>query len=391
MRYKIPNTQKSSSASNSVGPHSSGIYYGTVVSVESTKSSNEGLIKVSIPAFDSKSKIFCKENESKTLRTNNRTFNRVQGTGLNESLLAPTIGEVGTVPMQNQKQLDDLESRPRETNSNKVTNNSCIEVPYAVPLLPKHLLILPKVGEMCLVIVEDTKKPQQNRYWVGPLISDRSRLSYESSQSGGDLLNSNVLPSATKQTDDISKKGGFTGGFPEKFDIALQGRNNADIVLPTNKEEKDRLNKGGEVLIRAGKFNFNRFGPLELNKKNPGFLRIKVVENEVNPQNSSTHSMLYSDYISLVSYKNSDGSSGVPRIKKINPLLEKDKDLFNFHEALSPLVRGDVLVKFLRLLVDYIKNHNHPYHKLPATGANSKPEIEKFDLISLLSPHIRIN
>lgn len=391
MRYKIPNTQKSGSASNSVGPHSSGIYYGTVVSVESTKSPNEGLIKVSIPAFDKTSKIFCKENESKTLRTNNRTFNRVQGIGPGESLLAPVNGEVGIVPMRNQSQLDILESKPSETNSQKVTNNSCIEVPYAVPLLPKHLLVLPKIGEMCLVIVEDTKKPQQNRYWVGPLMSDRSRLSYESSKSGGDLLNSNVIPSSSRQNGDISKKGGFTGGFPEKFDIALQGRNNADIVLPTSKDKKDRLNNGGEVLIRAGKFNFNLFGPLELNKKNPGFLRIKVVENEINPRNSTTHSMLYSDYISLVSYKNSDGSAGLPTIKKINPLLEKDKDLFNFHDALSPLVRGDRLVEFLRLLVDYIKNHNHPYPKLPSTNANSKPEIEKFDLISLLSPHIRIN
>ena len=115
------------------------------------------------------------------------------------------------------------------------------------------------------------------------------------------------------------------------------------------------------------------------------------MENDNEAKNSTTHSMMYSDYISLVSYKNSDGTAGLPKIKKINPLLEKDEDLFTFHNALSPLVRGDRLVEFLRLLVDYVKNHNHPYPKLPATNANSKPQIEKFDLISILSPHIRIN
>ena len=77
--------------------------------------------------------------------------------------------------------------------------------------------------------------------------------------------------------------------------------------------------------------------------------------------------------------------------QKINPILRKDKNLRDFHEALSPLIRGDKLVEFLTLLVNYIKNHNHPYHKHPPTNANSKPEIEKFDLNSLLSPHIRIN
>lgn len=387
-RYKIPNVQQPQALNNPSAPYSSGVYYGRVVAVDNDNYPNEGLIKVNIPFFDSKSKVFCRENEPKSLRTNNKKLTRKQGVVQGGNSVDPA-----EQPITNQKRIDDLEKRvDAGGNEPKIDNKSCIAVPYCFPLLPKNLQILPKLGEMCLVLVEDIKNPQQNRYWIGSLFSQKSKLSYEKSQSGADLLNKNVVPGISRKLNqNLEKRGDFTGGFPEKFDISLMGRNNADIVLPTNKEKGDRINSKGEVLIRAGKFKFNPFGELELNTKNPGFLRIKTANQLGDFENTSTHSMLYSDYISLVSYKNSDGSSGVPFIRQINPLIETDRELFNFHDSLSPLVRGDRLVTFLELLVNYVKNHNHPYPKLPATNANSKPEIEKFNLKSILSPHIRIN
>ena len=388
-RYKIPNFQKADSLTNSSAPHSSGIYFGKVVSIEDEYGLNEGQIKVNIPSFDLGNKPFCKDLEPKSLQTSSVKLKRKQGNNLNTNFNASS-------DITNQTKINSLTKRKLTTQVPELTDNPCTEVPYAIPLLPKNLQIMPKVGEMCIVLIQDIKMPQLNRYWIGPLMSDKSKMAYEDSQSGADLLNTNVIPKNikknTKESVDLIKRGDFTGGFPEKLDVSIMGRNNADIILPTRREGLDRLNTGGEVLIRAGKFNFSdSSGDLTLNKKNPGFLRIKVQENLKDPSESTTHSMLYSDYITLISYKNSDGTAGIPRIKTINPLLEKDDDLRNFHTALSPLVRGDVLVKFLRLLVDYVKNHNHPYPKLTATNANSKPEIEQFDLISLLSPHIRIN
>lgn len=388
--YKVPNFQKADSLNNPSAPHSSGIYYGRVVAVEDGFNLNEGLIKVNIPAFDKGNKPFCKDYESKTLQTDSTTLKRVQGNDLNTNFNS-------LLDIKDQQKVDFLTKKPTSYPVEEITNNPCTEVPYAAPLLPKNIQMMPKIGEMCIVFIENVKMPQLNRYWIGPLMSDKSKLGFESSDSGADLLNSNVIPKKvrknTKEGKNLDKKGDFTGGFPERLDVSIMGRNNADIVLPTRKEGPDKVNTGGEVLIRAGKFEFNNGtnNNLRLNTKNPGFLRIKVMENGNEAKNSTTHSMMYSDYISLVSYKNSDGTAGLPKIKKINPLLEKDEDLFTFHNALSPLVRGDRLVEFLRLLVDYVKNHNHPYPKLPATNANSKPQIEKFDLISILSPHIRIN
>jgi hypothetical protein len=395
-RYKVPNYLKAENLNNK-NISNSGLYYGKVVAIDDEL--NEGQIKVSIPTFDLQSKVRCRDIRSNTLQTNNVTLKRVGGadsTNINE--------ENGLTLISNLSQIEALTKRKNSgTIQKEVDNDACTEVPWAVPLLPKHLQVMPKIGEMCLVMVFDNNKPQQNRAWIGPLQSDKSKLSYEDADSGGDNLNSNVVPKKSKNTTvnitedgkDLSKKGDFTGGFPEKYDVSIMGRNNADIVLPTEREGPDKLNTGGEVLIRAGKFTFTKRDDknLSLNTVNPGFLRIKVTRegNGDNPQNFKTHSMLYSDYISLVSYKNSDGSAGVPSVFKINPILRRDQNLRDFHEALSPLIRGDKLVEFLTLLVNYIKNHNHPYHKLPSTNANSKPEIEKFDLNSLLSPHIRIN
>lgn len=393
-RYKILNVSKPENInSKNKKISNSGLYYGKVVAIDDEL--NEGQIKVSIPTFDLQSKVRCKDIRSNTLQTNNVNLKRTQGSN-DEGF--------SDINLTNQSQVESLTKRKNGgTIQREVDNDSCTEVPWAVPLLPKHLQVMPKIGEMCLVMVFDNNSPQQNRAWIGPLQSDKSKLSYEDAESGGDNLNSNVIPKSSKNKTvnitedgkDLSKKGDFTGGFPERFDVSIMGRNNADIVLPTQKEGPDRLNRGGEVLIRAGKFTFTNRNDknLSLNTVNPGFLRIKVTNegNSDNPENFKTHSMLYSDYISLVSYKNSDGSAGVPSVFKINPILRKDKNLRDFHEALSPLIRGDKLVEFLNLLVNYIKNHNHPYHKHPPTNANSKPELEKFDLNSLLSPHIRIN
>jgi len=211
---KVPNFLKAENMNNS-NVYNSGLYYGTVVSIEDDL--NEGRIKVNIPTFDLQSKIFCKDISSNTLQTNKINLKRVQGdgtsTGNDDSLLLLTsITNIG--------QVDALTKSPNNVAGVKeLDNQSCTEVPWAVPLLPKHLQVMPKVGEMCMVIVFNTKEGQQNRAWVGPLMSDKSKLSYESASSGGDNLNKNVFRKTSKNKtknrtedgEDLSKKGDFTG------------------------------------------------------------------------------------------------------------------------------------------------------------------------------------
>jgi hypothetical protein len=171
-------------------------------------------------------------------------------------------------------------------------------------------------------------------------------------------------------------------------------RNNADIVLPSFSSKKDNITKGGEILLRAGKFiRNNAGGDLLLNDENIAYFRLKQLNKTNNKKRQpDTHAMLFADFISIVSHLNGEEGTA-PNIRKINPIedVSTDKGIRQTHNSLSPLIRGDRLIVFLELLRDYVKNHNHPYHQHPATDTNSKPDIEQFDLNSLLSTNIRIN
>lgn len=382
---KILNTDKFSGVLNNT--NRTIIHVGEVVDIEDP--SNEGRIKVRVPFYDNANETSLSKKEQRKLNKKTEPYFKVSGSD-------------NRTEITNSNTIQKLDESKQKTDlSGGVDPNAGTEIVWAIPLLPKHLQIMPKVGEKVKLMFFDMGNPQLNRVWVGPLVSQKDKLSYQENVTAGNILNTSILNKLLKNVSGNNKNlrtgdkkiGKFRGGFPDKEDIALMGRNNADIILPTKSTKNDKLNRGGEVLIRAGKFDFNNVGKLSLNTTNPGYLRIKVIESQ-NSFNAidtrpKTMSMLFSDYISLVSYNNN--VVGKPYRTEVNPIIGNDADMLQTHNSLSPLIRGDVLVEFLELLRDYVKNHNHPYHKLPATNANSKDKIEQFDLERLLSQGIRIN
>jgi len=382
---KILNTDKFSGVLNNT--NRTIIHVGEVVDIEDP--SNEGRIKVRVPFYDNANETSLSKKEQRKLNKKTEPYFKVSGSD-------------NRTEITNSNTIQKLDESKQKTDlSGGVDPNAGTEIVWAIPLLPKHLQIMPKVGEKVKLMFFDMGNSQLNRVWVGPLVSQKDKLSYQESVTAGNILNTSILNKLLKNVSGNNKNlrtgdkkiGKFRGGFPDKEDIALMGRNNADIILPTKSTKNDKLNRGGEVLIRAGKFDFNNVGKLSLNTTNPGYLRIKVIESQ-NSFNAidtrpKTMSMLFSDYISLVSYNNN--VVGKPYRTEVNPIIGNDADMLQTHNSLSPLIRGDVLVEFLELLRDYVKNHNHPYHKLPATNANSKDKIEQFDLERLLSQGIRIN
>lgn len=382
---KILNTDKFSGVLNNT--NRTIIHVGEVVDIEDP--SNEGRIKVRVPFYDNANETSLSKKEQRKLNKKTEPYFKVSGSN-------------NRTEITNSNTIQKLDESKQKTDlSGGVDPNAGTEIVWAIPLLPKHLQIMPKVGEKVKLMFFDMGNPQLNRVWVGPLVSQKDKLSYQENVTAGNILNTSILNKLLKNVSGNNKNlrtgdkkiGKFRGGFPDKEDIALMGRNNADIILPTKSTKNDKLNRGGEVLIRAGKFDFNNLGKLSLNTTNPGYLRIKVIESQ-NSFNAidtrpKTMSMLFSDYISLVSYNNN--VVGKPYRTEVNPIIGNDADMLQTHNSLSPLIRGDVLVEFLELLRDYVKNHNHPYHKLPATNANSKDKIEQFDLERLLSQGIRIN
>lgn len=111
-----------------------------------------------------------------------------------------------------------------------------------VPLLPKFVNVIPKVGESVFIFQSEHKNTSPDgvfktkRFWIGPLISQPTKLSGEPS----DESNS-ILPDGYTQLRDPNLEEGAYGGGEN--DIVLQGRYNTDII------QKDR-----QIWLRAGKF-----------------------------------------------------------------------------------------------------------------------------------------
>lgn len=129
-----------------------------------------------------------------------------------------------------------------------------------VPLLPKYLVTLPKVGECVFVFQYENKLGtpttsfKSKRFWIGPLITQPTKLSGEDYN---DALS--ILPDGYKKLKD---PGIDIGVYGDDDDITLQGRYNTDII------QKDR-----QIWIRTGKFTEG--DPKKYNKKDLGFIQLK--------------------------------------------------------------------------------------------------------------------
>lgn len=231
------------------------------------------------------------------------------------------------------------------------------------PFLPLHINIIPKKGETAKIILYDNNNDQYVREYVGPLIP----------QLGGKLKESLNYPDSRRGRPDfplgyeqsINKIIKAEGVYPKKDEIALQGRDNADIIF-----------KSSEVLIRAGKFLPEK--PTERNDVNPAYIQLKTItpgkfsttleiESTTNIEHKNllqkeNNSKTRSD-INLVSNKiyligRNDNSS------IIKPYFSEEEEI-NIEDKLHPIVYGDILKSFIELLYGWIENHIHPYPNVP--------------------------
>jgi len=129
-----------------------------------------------------------------------------------------------------------------------------------VPLLPKYLVTLPKAGECVFVFQYEyndsspTASFKNKRFWIGPLITQPTKLSEETYNSA-----LSILPDGYTKLKDPNLE---EGAYGEDEDIVLQGRYNTDII------QKDR-----QIWLRAGK-NIDG-SPNKFNNKTLGYVQIK--------------------------------------------------------------------------------------------------------------------
>lgn len=284
------------------------------------------------------------------------------------------------------------------------------DLPWAQPLIPKFLATQPKVGEAVYIFVFNQDKQNIDRMYVGPIISQPQQLfndPYYVTALGGFTFGSeepNVSVATIPQLD---------GVFPDPADVSIQGRYNTDITQKYN-----------EVVIRAGKFvstsndtnkNNNPF-KFKYNATTQAYIQIKndvslSTENIqsktsiVSTQPSSTIfeteergsiTNIVANKINLLTH-----SGGSPKFDLTNQInLISDEEMANILKTAHPLVFGDELLKYLRLLKNALINHVHNGNGNPATDlitGGRQLDVAEFvkqssDLENkMLSKNIRIN
>jgi len=235
------------------------------------------------------------------------------------------------------------------------------ELPFATPLLPRHLNILPKVGETVKVFLnsEDTR----NREWIGPVITQLQNVDYQSYFVNA--FNGKTFENVSSNTP-ISQIPEMNDVYPNKNTIALIGRGSTDIQLQND-----------AILIRAGKYDNNiiidEFDKLiALNRKNPAQIELKW-------DGETSNTNIISDTINLISHE------GNPKVSFNGVDLDINK--------LHPLPYGDVLLEFLELIKQFALTHIHSGSRLESNiGSGQLEKIKNFDLSRILgNQKIRIN
>lgn len=248
------------------------------------------------------------------------------------------------------------------------------ELPYAYPLLQKFINITPKVSEVVFVMVPDANNPFSDRVFIGPIISQPQMLGKDTLITGAaSMLDSGLIAPSTAPSTIPENK----GSYPDKEDIAIQGRENSDIIFKKN-----------EVIIRAGKFQLDsQKGTIpKFNIVNPSYIQIK--HSKAN--NNDGFINVVANKINLLTH---DGGS--PRFILNNQDNHiSDDELKKILEKAHPLAFGDLLLEYLELMRNVIITHVHPYHGMTAqdlAGTNNLKKFLEFDVKRILSKNININ
>ena len=144
-----------------------------------------------------------------------------------------------------------------------------------VPLLPKYLITLPKVGECVFVFQYEhndsspTASFKNKRFWIGPLITQPTKLDGENYNSA-----MSILPDGYTKLKDPNLD---IGAYGNEEDIILQGRFNTDII---QKDSQMWLRVCKTVDGQPNKFNSRNLGYVQL-KYGGEKLKREIEEKEV--------------------------------------------------------------------------------------------------------------
>lgn len=252
------------------------------------------------------------------------------------------------------------------------------QLPFCVPMMPNHFHIVPLVGEMVYILLENPSDNSAPRYYMGSQINSPFKLKYQEYAEANRVFKYtefNLNQNADGNLDALTI-------VPQIGDIAIQGRTDADLIL-----------RPREVILVAGKFAGDTLLP---NKNNPSNIQLIQLENEEENEDGDELILKYSQAnvvstnINLFSPRGKFRDVGIAE-------FEINEDLKSFGEtadALHPAVFGDELIKLLDLIIKVLLNHIHTPH-MPLLSTPESDEISAYsvegELQKIISNHVRFN
>lgn len=278
--------------------------------------------------------------------------------------------------------------------SGKDKDSSLQQMPLCVPLLPEYLHVRPKVGECVLILLENPSDPTSARYYIGPIITQQTKLesqNFESAQAiynKASLRGNQVGGSPSTRNDNDARN-----LFASQDEVAFQGRQNSDLVLGNN-----------YVKLRTG--IFQNLLDFKENTDFPCQIELRIVDKPIstsgvrladNQLNSAfepfSQQNIKATNINLISPEGKFRKvSEATNEAKYNPRLN---DFGEEAKTLHPAVLGDELVDVIVNIINYMFSHIHPPQS-PALPNNFAFNLERYrNKIALsakiLSNNIRLN
>lgn len=255
---------------------------------------------------------------------------------------------------------------------------------YCVPLLPRMLLICPKVGELVAVISMSPGDHGYNNFYIGPIISQEDKLFYEDSDAALRVTEQGYIGWGPNPR---YKKGVKPTLYPALDDVSIEGRKDTGIQL-----------KNEEVRIKAGVKVVDVNGPKN-NTTSPAFISLKYYpKNDYEQDGFKSTATIVADKINLIGTNTNDPSTRNIPVTESKDNSEDQKDNLISDAAMKELINkahrvpfGDTLIEFLDILRTALAKHVHPFPTMAPCNDENMKAVATYDLEGTLSDNVRIN
>lgn len=247
---------------------------------------------------------------------------------------------------------------------------------YVFPLLPKIFHVKPVVGETVLVITAMANQGNSQRFYIGPVFSQESKIPGETFYgSARSLLDQSIKNIDVNPRNENNAKGCYC----DENDIGITGRGNSDIQI---KKDDIRI-RCGVKRLKGDKSNFN------FNVTDPAYIKLQYYKDGL-PDYTETRCNsvvnVVGDKINLIGNDSKDGF-----LTRDPDDLISDGEMKKILEKAHQLPYGDILVDFLTVFRTAFLNHTHPFPMFKPVQDDDVLNVASANLKDMLSDTVRIS